>query len=51
MFLTYELIGLSKAPLVLGLPGVTLIEAAELEFRLRLICSFKLNAVWGRFIG
>jgi len=32
MFLTNELLGLSKAPLLLGLPGVSLIEAAELEF-------------------
>jgi hypothetical protein len=35
MFLAYELWVLSKAPLLLGLPVVSLNEAAELEFKLR----------------
>ncbi len=35
MFLAYELWDLSKAPLLLGIPGVSLNEAAELEFKLR----------------
>ena len=35
MFLAYELWDLSKAPLLLAIPWVSLNEAAELEFKLR----------------